>query len=172
MGRAARSRPRGRPAPEGHADAGGDGGRRGDGASPAHQAVTGRPFEAVLFQPAGEEVVEARYRHVPQFAVGQWWTAHPDVAATYGPRVRRATVRLENPYVFRLPGRRAYFHELRQEMGTADPHEVTARLKTRGHDGLVVTNVPVNRFRLDTGEGVAMRDSAELIVFVEAEAGD
>ncbi len=170
-GRAARPRARRRPAPVTRASGGGAGGRHGDGVSPAHRAVTGRPFEAVLYKPvAGESPAEAPLPYYPQFAIGDWWTPHPEVAASYSPRVRAATVRLQNPFVLRL-GERPYFECLRGQFGTADPQEITAQLRERGHDGLIVSNVPANRFRLDYGQPVGMRDSAEVVVFTAGASG-
>jgi len=136
---------------------------------PAERAVagarTGEPLETDLFRGTGTAPAEARRNRTPsQYAVGEYWSPFPEVASTYGPDVRKEKVRLENPYVFDLPGKRAYFQELVAEFGTRKPEEITAKLRSAGHDGLIVRNVPVNR-RTPDGDVVAMGDSMEVILF-------
>lgn len=129
-----------------------------ESASAALRAKTGQPFEAMLYR--GTET-DNPYNRIPsQFAVGEYRTPFPEIAATYGRVVKESPTRLENPYVLTL-GERAYFDELRREFGTNDPDRITQQLLEKGHDGLIVKNVPANR-----GE-VAMRDSIEVIVFKE-----
>jgi hypothetical protein len=121
-------------------------------------ARTGKRFEATLYRGVNPRESEKINRIPSQFAVGEYRTPFPEVAATYGQEVREVPTVLKNPYVFTL-GERAYFEELRSEFGTNRPEEITRKLVGAGHDGLIVKNVPMNRGEL------TMRDSAEVIVF-------
>jgi len=79
------------------------------------------------------------------FAEGTYFTAERKVAATYGNKVLRTKVVMEKPYVWKLPNKRAYYDEIKAEFGVRDSEEITALLRKRGFDGLIVQDVPVNR---------------------------
>jgi len=131
----------------------------------AATAKTGEAFEATCYRGTGLSGAEAARTRIPsQYAQGEYWSPFPEVASTYGPDVLSQKVTLQNPRVFRLPGKRPYFAELQREFGTKNPVEITQKLKSDGHDGLIVQNVPVNR-RSPDGEGVSMGDSVEVILF-------
>lgn len=121
-------------------------------------AKTGQPFEATLYRGVDPEESDKVNRIPSQFAVGEYRTPFPEVAATYGTEVKSLPTKLRNPYVFTL-GERAYFKELKDEFGTHRPEDITRKLQSEGYDGLIVKNVPMNR-----GE-ISMRDSIEVIVF-------
>jgi 2'-5' RNA ligase len=130
-------------------------------AAAAASAQTGKPFDATLYRGTG-----ASNARIPsQFAVGEYRTPFPEIAATYGPTVTAVPTHLENPYVMSL-GERAYFQELVKEFGTKDVEAITAKLVAAGHDGMIIKNVPANR-----GE-VSMRDSVEVVVFHKSAVRD
>ena len=130
------------------------------------EARTGSPFRHLLYRGEGlPEREKARSRAPAQFAVGEHWTPDPEVALSYGPNVREEEVSLASPYVFRLDGKRPYFEDMRAEFGAADPMRVTALLKGKGHDGLVVHNVDVMRSYSRAG-------STEVIKFDMAATAD
>lgn len=141
-----------------------------ESATKALASKTGQPFEAKLYRgvdpaPSGRPSGAVFDRIPSQFAVGEYRTPFPETAATYGRKVLEAPTRLENPFVLTL-GERAYYLELKKAFGTRDPGDITRQLVAKGHDGLIVKNVPANR-----GE-ISMRDSIEVIVFKGRAAGD
>lgn len=134
-----------------------------DVTTPVAQAVaaarTGRPLNVTLYR--GVDPTDPGNRIPSQFAVGEYRSPFPEIAATYGEKVLEVETTLENPYVMDL-GEKAYFQELKREFGTRDPGEITRKLLAKGHDALIVRNVPANR-----GD-VSMRDSIEVVVFKKA----
>lgn len=131
------------------------------------EARTGSPFRHLLYRGEGlPEREKTRSRIPAQFGVGEHWTPDPQVALAYGPNVRAEEVSLANPYVFSLSGKGPYFEDMRAEFGTADPMKVTAFLKGKGHDGLVVHNVVVMR------RWYSRAGSTEVIKFDRAERDD
>jgi 8-oxo-dGTP diphosphatase len=133
-------------------------------ASRRESAETGQSFSGKLYRGVEPDPAKARRDRIPsQFAVGEHWTDNPEIAETYGSEVISRHITLNNPYVITL-GEKAYFMELRKEFGTNRPDEITKKLLSEGHDGLIVKNVPIQRMKPD-GEYVVMRDSTEYILF-------
>jgi hypothetical protein len=130
-------------------------------------------FEAKLFRgvlrpdsPIRDRIAGDR---IPaQYAVGEHWAVDPTVAATYGEDVIDKTVTLMNPYTWKLPNKKPYYEEMEAEFGTSNPSDVTKQLLAKGHDGLVVQDVPVNRRGIGGAPAIAKR-TIEVIVFKEAE---
>ena len=124
------------------------------------EARTGSAWKGKVYRGTTQDAEWAKKNRIPsQFGVGRYWSPSKYVARTYGESVSSAAVVLENPYVFTLPGKRAYFEELLAKFGTRDPAKITAILKAKGHDGMIVRGVPVMR------QGVAHPRSVEVIVF-------
>lgn len=130
---------------------------------------TGKPYRATLHRGEGDAPADAARNRIPnQYGEGEYWTPDKRVAETYGPNVRSEEVGLENPYVLDLSKNRTYAEDLQTAFGTTDPKTITQQLQGRGHDGLIVRGVGVNRRHSVTGEPYAAGDSMEVVRFASA----
>jgi hypothetical protein len=124
------------------------------------KGVVGKqPWEDILYRGEVKPGTKVIDRIPAQYAEGEHWTPHKDVAKSYGENVREEKIGLNNPYIFKLENKVPYYEELLKEFGTDNPKEITKLLQAKGYDGLVVEDVPIGR------KGVDRNRTTEIIKF-------